>query len=113
MKSDEIEVVLNQLSAADRKNLLVCYGHQLTIACRDAYEFQGPGVLRPRLLRDANEIHHRVYQAVQELERGDGGYTASEISHWIAAIERNDEIQRVSTRAFEWAVARCAKPDEQ
>ncbi len=105
MNSEQIQKKLNDLDIEDRVKLLICYGHQLTIMCRDAYEFQGPGVTNPRLLRDANEIHHRIYQAIRELVRGENdGFSVSGISNWISAIERSEEIQSASIQAFKWAL---------
>lgn len=107
MKADEIDTILTELSLDDRKRLLMNYGHALTIMCREAYEFQGPGVIQPRLLRDANEIHHRVYQALRDLEQGeDDGFAISGISHWISECDRRDEIQNASIRAFQFALDR-------
>ena len=72
--------------------------------CRDVYEFQGPGVTKPRLLRDANEIHHRIYQAIRELGDGENdGFSVSGISNWISADKRSEEIQNASIQAFKWA----------
>ena len=105
MNAKQIQQELDELSVAERMRLLICYGHQLTIVCRIAYEFQAPGVTDPQLLRDANEIHHRLYQAIRELERGeDSGYSVSGISNWISEPERRDEIQNASTQAIRWAL---------
>jgi hypothetical protein len=102
---EQIQEKLNELVIEERLKLLICYGHQLTIMCREAYEFQAPGVTNPRLLRDANEIHHRVYQAILELAHSENdGFSVSGISHWISADERSEEIQNASIQAFKWAL---------
>jgi hypothetical protein len=108
MNADQVQKILNGLVVEDRLKLIISYGHELTIMCREAYEFQGSGVIIPRLLRDANEIHHRVYQAIRELAQGDeDGFSISGIAHWISENDRSVEIQSASIQAFERAVAKC------
>ncbi len=105
MNAEQIHEKLDELATEERLNLLICYGHQLTIMCREAYEFQAPGVTNPRLLRDANEIHHRVYQTIRELVHVENdGFSVSGISHWISADERSEGIQNASIQAFKWAL---------
>ncbi len=58
MNTEAIQKELDKLDSHQKSLLLLTYGHQLTIMARDAYEFQGPGVNKPRLLREANEIMH-------------------------------------------------------
>ena len=108
MDTKQIQKKLDDLSIEERLNLLIGYGHQLTIMCRDAYEFQGPGVTDPGLLRDANEIQHRIYQAIRELAQGESsGFSVTGISNWISAKERNEKIQSASVEAFKWALQKC------
>lgn len=108
MDKSQIETELDKRKPADKMGLLLKYGHQLTIMCREAYEFQAPGVTNPRLLRDANEIHHRIYQAVRELTLGDEkGFSLTGISHWIAANERSEDIKKASIQAFKRAMEKC------
>ena len=105
MTSEQIQAKINELVIEEQLKLLVNYGHQLTIMCRESYEFQAPGVTNPRLLRDANEIHHRIYQAIRELVQGENtGFSVSAISHWISANERSKDIQIASAHAFKRAI---------
>ncbi len=108
MDIDQIQAEVDKLPAEGKMELLLNYGHQLTIMCRDAYEFQAPGVTKPRLLRDANEIHHRIYQATRELALGENeGFSLSGISHWISANERSKDIRSASIHAFTRALEKC------
>ncbi len=105
MKAEQIQSNLDALGKNEKLKLLANYGHQLTIMSREAYEFQAPGVKNPRLLRDANEIHHRIYQAIRELAHGEiDGFSLTAISHWVSANERNKEIQTISIQAFKKAL---------
>ena len=61
LNQQECEVILSDMTDAELSKLLSFLGHELTIIARMAYEFQGPGVTDPRLLRDLNEIQHRVF----------------------------------------------------
>jgi hypothetical protein len=108
MNTDQIQSQIDNLPNDTRLELLICYGHELTVMSREAYEFQSPEVKSPKLLRDANEIHHRIYQAIRELIGGNlEGFSASGISHWIAAVEKSEQTKNTSAQAFERALTKC------
>ena len=58
---------LNSMLPTEQAFLLGHIGHQLTVAARGAYERSGPGVTDPRLLRDLNEIAHRLFPQIAAL----------------------------------------------
>ena len=91
------------LMPAQTQAVFLCYlGHKLTVVARSAYEFQGPGVTSPRLLRDLNEIHHRIYPQVRGLiTDGKGGFDAESLASWLAGEDRSQELQSVCLWAFE------------
>jgi hypothetical protein len=60
MEQTEVTLRFQQLSADKQIRVLAAFGHNLTIAARDTYEFQAPGVRAPERLRSINEIQHRV-----------------------------------------------------
>ena len=108
MNTDQIQSQIDSLPIETILQLLICYGHELTIMSREAYEFQSPEVKSPKLLRDANEIHHRIYQAIRELTNSDAkGFSVSGISHWIAAIEKSVQTKNASVQAFQRALIKC------
>ena len=108
MNIEQIEIALEKLDSNQKKLLLITYGHKLTVVARGAYEFKGPGVDDPRLLRDINEIQHRVYQAIRELEIGsEKCFSVSGISHWICNKEKSDTINQASLQAFLMALKLC------
>ena len=90
MKPEDIDNLIKGLGSSQKTILLLTYGHQLTVMARDAYEFQSPGVRNPRLLRDTNEILHRIFQALKEIEKNtEKCFSLSGISHWISCEDRN------------------------
>ena len=108
MKNEEIQIELDKRNTHQKVLLLLSYGHQLTVMSREAYEFQGPGVTNPRLLRDANEILHRVFQALTELQlQSENCFSLSGISHWISCEERTGSIVQASNQAFSMALQKC------
>ena len=108
MSKEEIQKELDKRDAHQKAVLLLTYGHQLTVMAREAYEFQGSGVERPRLLRDSNEILHRVFQAVRELEtESEKCFSLSGIAHWIACNEKSGDIVYASAQAFAEALRKC------
>lgn len=69
MSAEEISKTLLKISDSKKMNFLIRYGNELTIMARGAYAFQSEEVANPKLLRWINEILHRVFQAISELER--------------------------------------------
>lgn len=108
MKNEEIQIELDKRNTHQKALLLLSYGHQLTVMSREAYEFQGAGVTNPRLLRDANEILHRVFQALTELQlQSENCFSLSGVSHWISCEERTGSIVQASNEAFSMALQKC------
>jgi hypothetical protein len=60
MEHEEAKRRFKGLSPETQLRVLATFGHKLTIAARDTYEFQPPGFRAPQRLRDINEIQHRV-----------------------------------------------------
>lgn len=109
MNAEQVNAKLESLDDRGKIMLLLTYGHSLTIMARDSYEFQGGGVIRPTLLRGVNEILHRVFQAVIELEKSDTErFVYSGISNWISCEGKEAILQYASSQAFERAVTKCA-----
>jgi len=108
MNSKQIEKEIGRLNNHEKSTLLLTYGHLLTIRARDAYEFQSPGVINPRLLRDINEILHRVFQALREIEVNDDScFSLNGIHHWISCEEKQGDIVNASISAFSEALKKC------
>lgn len=108
MNTKDIKRELDKLDNYQKSVLLLTYGFQLTVMAREAYEFQGSGVEKPRLLRDSNEILHRVFQALKEIEtKSDKCFSLSGISHWISCEEKEGDIVSASKQAFSMALQKC------
>ena len=106
MTQQDCEKLLSTLSAAEQSRLLALVGHELTILGRSAYEFQGPGVTDPRLLRDLNEIQHRVHGQLFSLtQRGKPDFSPDLLASWLFA-EGKPHLQQGLSFAFERAVQR-------
>jgi hypothetical protein len=108
MEHNEITLRFQQLPAEKQIRVLAAFGHNLTIAARDTYEFQAPGVRAPERLRHINEIQHRVLAhmlalIVQDARR----YPADSLLS--IALEYGDEHLQVQTlRALADALDRQA-----
>jgi len=101
------EQLLASLSTAEQARLLSYYGHQLTVLARSAYEFQGPGVSDPRLLRDLNEIQHRLLGQLASLS-GSGApeFGPEALASWLLGEDR-PHLQSELAAAFNRAAARA------
>jgi hypothetical protein len=71
MEYTEVALRFQGLSPDQQLRVLAAFGHNLTIAARDTYEFQAPGVQAPQRLRDINEIQHRVLAHILALSTRD------------------------------------------
>lgn len=104
MNQSEIQKTLEELSNTEQAHLLLMYGHQLTVMARDAYEFQGLGITKPRLLRDINEIYHRLFPQIEAIShKGKAIFPYEEMASWIAGVGR-PSVQNASINAFERAL---------
>ena len=103
MTQQDCERVLSTLSVGEQSRLLSLLGHELTVLGRTAYEFQGPGDTDPRLLRDINEMQHRIYSQLFSLARnGQPSVATDALASWLFA-EHKPHLQP----GFSWAFARA------
>jgi hypothetical protein len=97
------------MPAAQQARFLATLGHTLTIASRSAYEFQAPGVVNPRLLRDMNEIHHRIYPQIRSLLiSAEPTFDPEVMASWLVGEERSAELQQACLWAFEESLKRAS-----
>ena len=110
MTHTEIDSELAKLTNHQKMMVLLSYGHELTISARDGYEVKGDSLTKPRLLREINEIMHRIFSAAKEIERKDiGDFSLSSICHWISCEDRNTDLQKESINFFKRALKSAIK----
>lgn len=98
----DCERILEHMSEAEQTAFLARMGHYLTVVGREAYEFQGPGVTNPRLLRDLNELHHRLYAQIRSLTvEGKKDFPADALASWLCGEGKSDEFRAACLFAFE------------
>jgi len=109
MTQSDCEKILEAMTAAEQVHFLSVLGHTLTIVARDAYEFQAPGVTNPRLLRDLNEIHHRIYPQIKSLlGQGKPVFGQESMASWLLGKERSAQLQKACLWAFEESLRRVS-----
>jgi hypothetical protein len=109
MTQADCEKALRSMTPTEQAHFLGILGHTLTVAARRVYEFQGPGVTNPRLLRDLNEIHHRIYPQIRSLiSGGEPTFDPETMASWLAGEERSAELQKACLRAFEESMMRAS-----
>lgn len=102
----DCEKALSILSGGEQARFLALLGHELTILGRTAYEFQAPSVTDPRLLRDLNEIHHRIYNQLSSLASGaKPSYSPDTLASLLLA-EHRPHLRPALSRAFGRALER-------
>ena len=90
------------LSSEIQLRALATFGHNLTIAARDTYELQAPGVRAPQWLRDINEIQHRVFGHMLALHSGENASRYPDDVLLSILLEHGDDHLQVQTV---WALA--------
>jgi hypothetical protein len=94
------------LSAAQQVRLLAQFGHNLTIAARDTYDFQSQRVLAPERLRAINEVQHRVFGHITAL-LGNQSERYPDSSIVSIMLEHTDrQLRAEAERAFQDALRR-------
>jgi hypothetical protein len=94
------------LPAEAQLRLLVAFGHNLTIAARDTYEFQASGVRSPERLRGINEIQHRVLAHILKLSKSEGSRYPDDVLVSIMLENDDEHLRKQAIWAFEDAFKR-------
>ena len=107
MEHEDVKRRFRNLAPDAQRRVLAAVGHSLTIAARDTYEFQAPGVRAPQRLRDINEIQHRIFGHIAALATSDARrYPDDDLMSIV--LELGDEHVRAQTlRALQDALARA------
>ena len=108
MEHNEITLRFQQLPAEQQIRVLAAFGHNLTIAARDTYEFQAPGVRAPERLRHINEIQHRVLAHILALIVQDARRYPDDTLLSIVLEDGDEHLQAQALWAFEDALDRQA-----
>ena len=103
----ECEQALSAMSPQKEVLFFAVLGHWLTVAARDTYEFQAPGVTNPVTLRAFNELHHRLYAQIRSLSlTGRRNLAVPDITSWLLGENQPEEFQARCLWAFEEALQR-------
>jgi hypothetical protein len=100
MEHEEAKRRFRGLSTETQLRVLATFGHHLTIAARDTYEFQAPGVRAPQRLRDINEIQHRVFAHIVALVTVDASRYPDDVLLSIVLELGDEPLRAQSLRAL-------------
>ena len=89
--------IYRNLSTEAQARVLATFGHNMTIAARDTYEVQSPGVRAPQRLRDINEIQHRVFGHISALLTGERESRYPDDTLLSILLEHGDDELRAQT----------------
>jgi hypothetical protein len=107
MEHEDVKRRFRSLTPDAQLRVLAALGHNLTIAARDTYEFQGPGVRAPQRLRDITEIQHRIFGHIAALATDSSRYPDDDLMSIV--LELGDEhVRAQSLRALQDALTRVA-----
>jgi hypothetical protein len=108
MTHDEIVRRYQRLSTDSQLHVLAAFGHSLTIAARDTYDVQAPGVHAPQRLRAINEIQHRIFGHMMALMNADAKRYPDDTLLSIALEHDDERLQAQALEAFVKALSRVA-----
>jgi hypothetical protein len=97
---------LSALSAQEQLRLLASFGHNLTVAARDTYEFQATGILEPKRLRQINEIQHRVLAHILALSKSNEQRYPDDVLISIMLEHDDSHLRAQAVWAYEDALKR-------
>jgi hypothetical protein len=97
---------LTGLSCEAQLRLLARFGHNLTVAARDTYEFQAPGVREPKRLRQINEIQHRVLAHILALSTANEWRYPDDVLISIMLEHKDEHLRAQTLWAYEDALKR-------
>ena len=104
-----LQDAIRHFSELERKpqiRFLAVFGHNLTIAARDTYEFQSPHVRSPERLRQINEIQHRVFGHIIALQREEQRYP-DDVLISILLDHEDNHLREQAFWAFDDALSRA------
>jgi hypothetical protein len=103
-------------SNSKKANFLAVLAHELTVSARGTYEVGTNRVLKPELLREFNEIEHRVTASLRSHLRGTAGIPLDIILKILIEFGENNNIikdmQYVISRAQELTMRSEVQPPE-
>lgn len=92
-------------SNADKAHFLAVLAHELTVSARGTYEVGTAGVSEPEMLREFNEIEHRVTGSLRDHLRGNAGMPLNVVLQMLTAFgercSRSKDMQYAISRAQE------------
>lgn len=109
LTQNDCEKVLADMTPQSQAQFLARLGHRYTVCARDAYEFQGPGITKPGLLRDFNELHHRLYAQLSALATGSVGIFPPDVmAVWLCGEGKDAAFRAACMDAFESCLRNCS-----
>lgn len=109
MPHDELVRRYQRLPVGGQLRVLAGFGHDLTIAARDTYDVQAPGVRAPERLRAINELQHQILGHIVALMNAEASRYPDDVLLAIVLEDDDDEGWRAQVRqAFTHALNRVA-----
>jgi hypothetical protein len=102
MNVNEATVFFKNLPADEQAKFLALFSHNLTVSARISYEVGTENITNPRLIREINEIQHRVsMQIYLLLDNNSEPYPDDVLMQIILEHSENKELEAEVMWAFE------------
>lgn len=97
----ECEEALAAMLPEEEAIFLAHLGHLLTVVARETYEAKALGVKNPIILRELNEIHHRIDAQIRDiLITGERTFDPKSLVSWLTAEDRLPKLRSSCIWAF-------------
>ncbi len=86
------------LSETEKIKCLAFLSHELTILARDTYEIGTENIVNQPMIREINEIQHRISNKLISLSLGNEGYSSEELMQMIFGGKTENAIENIFSR---------------
>ncbi|HEY5047033.1 MAG TPA: hypothetical protein VII49_03310 [Rhizomicrobium sp.] len=106
-------VEIESWSASKKARFLARLAHELTVCSRGTYEAGTNGVLEPEVLRDFNEIQHRVTGSLRDHLLETRGMSLASVLEMVRSFGIRHHREKVIEGAISRVEQRASRDDPQ
>ena len=98
MNSVDATNFFEYLSEKEKIKCLAFLSHELTILARDTYEVGTENIVNQPMIREINEIQHRISNKMISLSIGSEGYSSKELMQMVFGGKTEIAIENIFSR---------------
>jgi hypothetical protein len=98
MNALEATSFFEYLSEKEKIKCLAFLSHELTILARETYEVGTENIVNQPMIREINEIQHRISNKLISLSLGNEGYTSEQLMQMIFGGKTKNAVENIFSR---------------